>query len=104
MQGHSQTRGSVLGEDKTFSTEQTSERGGSREVSRQNTYGVDITEGAYVGGRGLARGSQQPRAAAWQNDACTHGAMFFDFQQVERANKSCWAPCMHGSGTLPGLA
>eukprot|EP00198_Chlamydomonas_reinhardtii_P013344 XP_001702681.1 speract/scavenger receptor, transmembrane glycoprotein [Chlamydomonas reinhardtii] len=45
-QGHSQTLGQVLGEDKTFSTEQTSTRGGSSEVNRQNTYGVDVTQGS----------------------------------------------------------
>lgn len=44
-QGHSQTRGTVIGEDKTFSTEKTSERGGSREVSRQNSYGEELSEG-----------------------------------------------------------
>ncbi|EFJ48963.1 hypothetical protein VOLCADRAFT_90316 [Volvox carteri f. nagariensis] len=44
--GSSQARGLTIGEDKTFSTEQTSERGGWQEVSRQNTYGVDVSQGS----------------------------------------------------------
>ncbi|KAG2484910.1 hypothetical protein HYH03_016296 [Edaphochlamys debaryana] len=43
-QGHSQTRGSSDTQEQSFSTERTSERGGSREVSRQNTVGKEETD------------------------------------------------------------
>ncbi|KAG2484911.1 hypothetical protein HYH03_016297 [Edaphochlamys debaryana] len=43
-QGHSQTRGSSDTQEQSFNTESTSERGGSREVSRQNTVGKEETD------------------------------------------------------------
>ncbi|KAG2484914.1 hypothetical protein HYH03_016300 [Edaphochlamys debaryana] len=47
-EGHSQTRGSSDTQEQSFSTERTSERGGSREVSRQNTVGKEETDGETV--------------------------------------------------------